>query len=325
MLVEKARGEYTDFRIPGMVATEKGTLLRYCECRRSFGDWADIDIQVARSGDEGKSWETVLLIKSGGNTLNNPVMFVDGERLVFLYCKNYKEIWKCISTDDGRSFGEAERVNFEQRVNFFYNAVAVGPGHGIVHGGRLLVPIWFAYHKENPQSHHPSLISTLYSEDGGESWAIGEILFPEELKNPSECALAVTAENEILISIRHEGERRTRALAKSADGISAWRELRFAESLPDPICMGSMTHRNGRIYHANCDSPSGRKNLTVKISDDGFQTCKSIAVSDVGGYSDIALLGGKLFILYEKTVPTGNKAAPFEPFQLFFEVLDPLQ
>ena len=92
MIVERAIGDYTDFRIPGIVATEKGTLLRYCECRRSFSDWADIDIKVSRSTDEGKTWENVLLIKSNGNTLDNPVMFVNGEQLVFLYCKNYKEI-----------------------------------------------------------------------------------------------------------------------------------------------------------------------------------------------------------------------------------------
>ena len=58
MIVEKAYGDYTDFRIPGIVATEMGTLIRYCECRRSRSDWADIDIKVDRSEDEGKSWQT---------------------------------------------------------------------------------------------------------------------------------------------------------------------------------------------------------------------------------------------------------------------------
>ena len=322
MIVERAIGDYTDFRIPGIVATEKGTLLRYCECRRSCGDWADIDIKIDRSTDEGKTWETVLLIKSNGNTLNNPVIFVNGEQLVFLYCKNYKEIWKCVSTDDGKSFGKTERVNFESDVDFFYNVVAVGPGHGIVHNGRLIVPVWFAYNQENEKSHHPSLISTFFSDDSGESWKVGEIIFKDELKNPSECALAVTAENEFLISIRHEGEIRTRGLAKSADGISSWRELHFEENLPDPICMGSMTHCKGRIYHSNCDSAQGRKNLTVKISDDCFKTCRSIYVSEIGGYSDIALFENKLFILYEKTVLTGNEEAPPEPFELFFDVID---
>ena len=89
MIVEKAFADYTDFRIPGIVVTERGTLLRYCECRRAVGDWSDIDIKVDRSADMGKTWDTVLLIKSGGKTLNNPVMFVDGGQLIFLYCKNF--------------------------------------------------------------------------------------------------------------------------------------------------------------------------------------------------------------------------------------------
>ena len=113
MVLEKATGEYTDFRIPGMIVTEKGTLLRYCECRRSRGDWADIDIKICRSDDMGITWQTVLVINSEENTLNNPVMFSDGKQLVFLYCKNYREIWKLVSDDDGRSFCHKERVVFE--------------------------------------------------------------------------------------------------------------------------------------------------------------------------------------------------------------------
>ena len=60
MIIEKTYGNYTDFRIPGMVVTEKGTLLRYCECRRSVSDWADIDIKISRSCDGGESWETAF-------------------------------------------------------------------------------------------------------------------------------------------------------------------------------------------------------------------------------------------------------------------------
>ena len=319
MIIEKAIAEYTDFRIPGLVVTENGTLLRYCECRRSQSDLADIDIKISRSTNEGETWKTVLLVESGGCTLNNPVMFVFGKKLIFLYCKNYKEIWKCVSVDDGQTFGDAERVNFESSIDLFYTVVAVGPGHGIVHNKRLLVPIWFAYNKQNETAHRPSFISTLYSDDGGETFCVGEIIFKDLLKNPSECALAITAENEILISIRHECEIRKRALAKSADGISEWRELRFEENLSDPICMGSMTHRDGRIYHSNCDSATARSNLTVKISDDCFKTSHNIYVSDLGGYSDIAVWEDKLFIIYEKTVYTESKA--IKPFELFFETI----
>lgn len=323
MVVEKAYGDYTDFRIPGMVATSKGTLLRYCECRKASSDWADIDIKISRSEDRGASWETVLLINSDGNTLNNPVMFVDGDQLVFLHCKNYKEIWKRVSTDDGKSFSAAERIDFESSVDFVYSVAAIGPGHGILHNDTLVVPIWFAHNQENPKKHRPSFISTLYSEDHGVSWRVGEIIFPSDLKNPSECALAVTASNELLISIRHEGDIKKRGLAKSSTGFSEWRDLHFEDNLADPVCMGSMIYDGVKIYHSNCDSETERKNLTVKISEDCFKTYRSIAISDMGGYSDIALLDNKLYILYEKTIPTGNNTPPLEkPFELFFETLE---
>ena len=70
MIVEKAFADYTDFRIPGIVITEKGVLLRYCECRRSVSDWADIDIKVDRSVDMGKTWETVFLLKTSKMTFS---------------------------------------------------------------------------------------------------------------------------------------------------------------------------------------------------------------------------------------------------------------
>lgn len=207
-------------------------------------------------------------------------------------------------------------------MDFSYTVAAVGPGHGIVHGDTLVVPIWFAYNKEDEKRHKPSFISTLYSTDHGKSWKVGEIIFPEMLTNPSECTLAITSENEFLISIRHEGEIKKRGLAKSPTGFSDWRDFRFEDNLSDPVCMGSMTYRGGRIYHSNCDSVADRKNLTVKISDDCFKTYRSIAVSEVGGYSDVVLLGEKLYVLYEKTIPTGVAKYSWHPFELFLDGFD---
>ena len=94
MLLEKVNGEvYSQCRIPGIVITENGTLLAYYECRKSNSDWAEIDIKIIRSSDEGDSWQTVNVLEGNGNTLNNPVMFVKGEELHFLFLKNYKELF----------------------------------------------------------------------------------------------------------------------------------------------------------------------------------------------------------------------------------------
>ena len=87
--------------------------------------------------------------------------------------------------------------------DIFYNVAAVGPGHGIVHEGKMIVPIWFAQNKDDQLAHHPSIIATLYSTDG-EKWHLGELIGQKVLIDPSECALAVTADNKVLISIRNE-------------------------------------------------------------------------------------------------------------------------
>lgn len=304
MLIEKANGKtYSQCRIPGIVITENGTLLAYYECRKTNSDWADIDIKVIRSTDEGATWQTVNVIEGNGNTLNNPVMFVKDEELHLLFLQNYKMLFHCISTDDGKTFSKHQEKSID--CDFFYNAVAVGPGHGIVHNGKMIVPIWFAQNKENAHAHRPSIVATLYSTDG-EKWDLGEFIGRDFLVNPSECALAVTADNKVLISIRNENSSHQRAFAISDGGISEWTEIYFNQQIPDPVCMGSMCHENGRIYHINCDSDMARENLTVKISEDCFKSFESIFVDTPAGYSDIAVKNDTLYIFYERDCINGG-------------------
>src|SRR4051812_35975647 len=57
-LFEAGTNGYEIYRIPGLVATPKGTLLAYCEARKTAGgDWGQIDIFLRRSPDGGKTWE----------------------------------------------------------------------------------------------------------------------------------------------------------------------------------------------------------------------------------------------------------------------------
>ncbi|MBD2868987.1 sialidase family protein [Paenibacillus arenilitoris] len=47
---------YEIFRIPGIIVTHDGTLIAYCEARTTTSDWADIDILMMRSTDNGQTW-----------------------------------------------------------------------------------------------------------------------------------------------------------------------------------------------------------------------------------------------------------------------------
>lgn len=299
-IIEKNCTEYWDYRIPGLVLTEKGTLLAYYECRTESSDWAKIDLKIIRSTDNGDTWETVKVIPGEGNTLNNPVMIVQGETVHFLYCKNYKTLLYCRSTDDGMNFTEGEQK--ELTCDFPYSVMAVGPGHGIVHNGNLLTPVWFAYNEEDPYAHHPSFISTIYSEDDGAHWKVGELIGKDLFLNPSECALAITADNQVLNSIRNETRCFRRGLGISQDGYSNWENVRFADNMPDPVCQGSMACDGEWIYHSNCTSLQGRKDLAIKYSKDKFDTFEMILIDEEGGYSDIAISQEFIFIFYERRV-----------------------
>jgi hypothetical protein len=59
------------------------------------------------------------------------------------------------------------------------------------------------------------------------------------------------------------------------------------------------------LYHTNCTG-QGRTHLTLKRSRDEFRTYQSVLVDRVGGYSDIALMGGAAYILYEKNPNEGG-------------------
>ena len=303
IILEKIRSQYFLCRIPGMILTQSGALVAYYECRGDASDWAEIDIKIIRSEDGGDSWQTIDVIKGEGSTLNNPVMIVDGDEIFLLYCKNYKELFLAKSVDDGKSFSASENISYAfEQGNFFYNAAAIGPGHGIKQGGALIVPMWFANNESEPRAHAPSFISTLYSVNGGKTWQLGERIDSEELINPSECCLAAMPDGRVIISIRNENPKKMRAFAVSDTGYSGWSEVWFAENMPDPTCQGSMTELHGELYHINCASDSARIDLTVKKSRDLFKSFYEVYVDREGGYSDIAIRNGELCVIYESDI-----------------------
>src|SRR3954469_12480815 len=74
-LFEANTGGYAHYRIPGIVATPKGTLLAYCEARKSArGDWGIIDVFLRRSTDGGKTWDPARkIVTPPRGVAKNPV------------------------------------------------------------------------------------------------------------------------------------------------------------------------------------------------------------------------------------------------------------
>jgi len=73
------RDGYHTYRIPSLLTTKKGTLLAFCEGRKSGrSDSGDIDLLVKHSRDMGKTWSTQQVIwDDKKNTCGNPCPVVD--------------------------------------------------------------------------------------------------------------------------------------------------------------------------------------------------------------------------------------------------------
>ena len=290
-------------RIPSLALTSKKTLIACYEWRRELSDWSKIDLKFIRSTDGGETWENVKIIYGDTHTLNNPVFIIKGETVHFLFCEDYKRMFHCKSTDDGKTFTEPSEITYAIENAFPYTVVAPGPGHGTVHNGNLIAPIWVVNNPSDLLAHRPSFISTIYSDDDGESWSVGEVIGKYLFTNPSEAAIAVDNDNRVCLSIRNENrEKARRGFAVSDNGYSNWSKVQFAEALPDPICQGSMYSFNGKLYHINCNHTTERKNLTVKISGDCFETYNEIVIDDNSGYSDIAVDENYIYVFYERDI-----------------------
>lgn len=310
--------EYVRHRIPGMIITEKGTVIIYNEARHEGDDWAAMDIFAQRSTDGGKTFgDRIYLARNSETvkTVNNPVMMQDDSgRIHFLYCENYSilggRVLQRVSDDDGISWSKPRDIT-ASTLPEYRNAFALGPGHGIrTQDGALAVPVWFVpkCYGSDVYDHHPSVISVLYSADNGESWQLGDIIRGDrgEVTEPSETALAITADGSVYLNARVTKPHR--AVAYSQNGYCGFSPLTADTALTDPVCFGSCAaySRDGvhGIIFANCDHATERKNVTVKLSLDDGRTWKykKVIDADHGGYVECGVNNGTgdIYVLYEE-------------------------
>ncbi|MDA1166302.1 MAG: exo-alpha-sialidase, partial [Planctomycetota bacterium] len=270
-LFEAGKEGYALYRIPGIVVTKQGTVLAYCEARRSDrGDWGPIDVLMRRSTDGGKTWgprQQIVLVegnlpinpvaaaqnldKPGENTVNNPVAIVDHETgaVHFLYCLEYMRCFYMRSDDDGATWTEPVEMTatFEAfRSDYDWKVLATGPAHGIQltrgdHRGRLVVPVWLSL-GTGGHAHRPSVTATIYSDDHGKTWQRGQIAVPDtpEFVYPNETVVVQLADGRVMLNARSESKRHRRIITTSSDGATNWSAPRFDEALLEPICMAGL-------------------------------------------------------------------------------------
>ena len=317
-LLWQSDDRYVRHRIPGMIVTRKGTIIAYHEARQAGDDWALMDILMQRSTDYGKTFGDTIVLAEGNEacpTVNNPVMVEDKNgRIHFLYCENYTvnggRALRRYSDDDGHTWSEPVEITAFTRPEY-HNAFAFGPGHGIMtRDGVLIIPVWMVpkLYEAPIKSHAPSVVTTFYSTDNGETWALGEILSTtSEIICPNETAAALTADGRVHLNSRFQGY--CRAKAYSENGYSDFRDYAPDYKRPDPGCFGSMVaYGDGKHPHtiifANCASKEDRSHVTVYASFDGGKTYPVSRLLDAerGGYVEIAAdpKAGRIYVLYEE-------------------------
>lgn len=309
---------YSRMRIPGIVVTSRGTLLAYCEGRSSLSSWSPMDILIKRSLDSGDTWSPIKIIAKGIEnyiTYNNPVMIVDndGVTIHMIYCKEYEQIYYIKSIDDGLTWSKPIDITYafnEYKDDYNWCVVATSPGHGIqLIDGTLIVSIWMSKNK----SHNPSVVSTIYSKDFGDTWHGGEIIWDNKVMiNPSESSILELHSGEVMINIKNMSTRKKRALSISKNGINNWTTPFLKEEFIDSTCFSSMIKtkikigdkENNIIVFSNINNKFERKNLTITMSkDQGITWPLSISIYEGNYvYSDLAVSNDnkKIYCIFEK-------------------------
>lgn len=313
-----ADATYEKHRIPGMLVTQRGTLLAYNEARRTAEDWALMDVLLQRSTDGGATFSAPVALANGTEqypTVNNPVMMQDKNgRIHFLYCENYAteggRVLQRTSDDDGVTWSEPRDITRFTDPDF-RNCFALGPGHGIcLTNGTLLVPVWMVprLYGAPVHKHAPAVVTTLSSTDNGESWQLGELLWSNaEIVSPNETAAAELSDGSVYLSIRSQAGYRAKAV--SQNGSTDWQGYALERELRDARCFGSLTSlcaKDGTraLLFANCANPDARDHVTVHVSlDDGKTWCRHKLIdAERGGYTEIRAdqKSGVIYLLYEE-------------------------
>jgi len=311
---------YHTYRIPALVVSRRGTVLAFCEGRKSSAaDDGDIDLLLRRSFDGGTTWQpTQVVYEEGGDdpiTIGNPCPVVDrGGTIHLVFCRNNARALCTKSVDDGATFAAPVEITKQiQGFDFAWTRLGSGPGHGLqVAAGRIIVPVWL-----NDRIGHTYRSAIISSDDAGASWNAGGLV-PATVRDCSECMVVELSDGALLMNMRTKAGQ-YRAIARSTDGGATWTEAKPVEQLVDPICQASLLRFPSDDDHAGLllfsNAASGtRDHMTVRLSRDEGRSWPVARLIHAGpaAYSDLAVAHDKTILCLHEN---GSKR-PYEKLTL---------
>lgn len=326
------------YRIPGLVTTNKGTLLGVYDVRyNSSVDLQErVDVGVSRSTDGGKTWEKMRLplsfgeyggLPSSQNGVGDPSILVDEKTntvwviAAWTHGMGNQRAWVSShpgmtvnetaqlvlakSEDDGKTWSEPINITDQVKDPSWYFLLQ-GPGRGItMEDGTLVFPIQYIDSNRIPNA------GIMYSKDSGKTWTIHN----HARTNTTEAQVAEVEPGVLMLNMR-DNRGGSRAVLTTTDLGKTWVEHESSRSaLREPVCMASLIAVKAEdnvlnrdiLLFSNPNTTNGRYNMTIKMSFDGGYTWseENQILLDEGhgwGYSCLSMIDKETVgILYESS------------------------
>lgn len=303
-LLQHGQNNIHTYRIPGLVTTEKGTLIAVYDMRHDNSKdlQGNIDVGMSRSTDGGQTWQdTDVIIDMGEygrkpeklNGVGDPSILYDKKTntlwVAALWAHGMSEkkmIWResgkglalnqtgqlvlVKSTNDGKTWSEPYNIT-SQVKNPDWQLVMQGPGRGITVGDSVLVfPAQFK-EKLTEQAldggDYTPFSTIMYSKDNGKTWKIGT----GAKANTTEAQVIVHNDSTLMLNMRDDRNRSEevntngRAVAVTSDFGATWSSHATTnKALVEPNCMASFIKEEFRV--------KGEKQTLVLFSNPASKT-----------------------------------------------------
>ena len=317
---------YACFRIPSIVQANDGSLLAFAEARQNTcRDNFDVDIVMKKSTDNGQTWAPLQVIWADStNTCSYPVPIVDREsgRIVLFSVwslgddtfqsifksqgRDTRRIFQFNSDDNGDSWSAKKEITDQIKLpGWDYYGIGTGSGmqmKSLKYKNRMIAACYFSTLVEGETVFRSHLI---YSDDGGEHWAIGGIT-PET--GTSECEVAELDDGVLMLNMTKRSHTvRARSVAYSYDGGITLQDQHLDKALYGPFCQASLDsyvdEKGGFVaLFANPRHLYGREDMTIMRSFDNGKTWEEfqLVFNGYSGNSDLLIMqNGQVGIFFE--------------------------